>query len=86
VYELLKSLMTEVLLLDAGDVRPDASRDEAGLDSLAVVELSMVLSRHHGIEISDDELLELDTIAEIVELMELRPPDRPAARREHAVS
>ena len=76
MYALLKSLMIEVLLLDVDDARLDASRDEAGLDSLAVVELSMVLGRHHGIEISDDELLELDTVAEIVALMELR---RPAA-------
>jgi acyl carrier protein len=72
MYELLKSVMTEVLLLDVDGVHPDASREDAGLDSLAVVELSMVLSRHHGIEITDDELLELDTVAEIVALMEQR--------------
>jgi acyl carrier protein len=72
MYELLKSVMTEVLLLDVDGVRPDATREDAGLDSLAVVELSMVLSRHHGIEITDDELLELDTVAEIVALMEQR--------------
>ncbi|MEV6627964.1 phosphopantetheine-binding protein [Amycolatopsis sp. NPDC051106] len=72
MYELLKSVMTEVLLLDADAVSPDASREDAGLDSLAVVELSMVLGERHGIEISDDELLELDTVAEIVALMEQR--------------
>jgi acyl carrier protein len=72
MYELLKSVMSEVLLLDVDGVRPDATREAAGLDSLAVVELSMVLSRHHGIEITDDELLELDTVAEIVALMEQR--------------
>jgi acyl carrier protein len=72
MYELLKSVMSEVLLLDVDRVRPDASREDAGLDSLAVVELSMVLSQRHGIEISDDELLELGTVAEIVALMEQR--------------
>lgn len=72
MYELLKSVMTEVLLLDVDGVRPDASREDAGLDSLAVVELSMVLSQRHGIEITDDELLELETVAEIVALMEQR--------------
>ncbi|MEV6876109.1 acyl carrier protein [Amycolatopsis sp. NPDC051128] len=77
MYELLKSVMAEVLLLDVDEVRPDASREDAGLDSLAVVELSMVLSQHHGIEITDDELLELETVAEIVALMEQRK--RPAA-------
>ena len=72
MFELLKSVMSEVLLLDVDGVRPDASREDAGIDSLAVVELSMVLSRHHGIEITDDELFELDTVAEIVALMERR--------------
>jgi len=72
MFELLKSVMSEVLLLDVDAVRPDASREDAGIDSLAVVELSMVLSRHHNIEITDDELFELRTVAEIVALMERR--------------
>jgi len=72
MFELLKLVMVEVLLLDVDRVRPDASREDAGLDSLAVVELSMVLSQRHGIEITDDELLELDTVAQIVALMEQR--------------
>ena len=72
MYDLLKSVMTEVLLLDVDGLRPDASREDAGLNSLAVVERSMVLSRRHGIEITDDELLELETVAEIVTLMEQR--------------
>jgi acyl carrier protein len=53
-------------------VRPGSSREDAGLDSLGVVELSMALSQHHGIKITDDELFELDTVAEIVALMEQR--------------
>ena len=51
---------------------PDASREDAGLDSLAVVELSMVLSRRLDIDIPDDELLELKTVADIVQLIEQR--------------
>ncbi|HJP77545.1 MAG TPA: acyl carrier protein [Pseudonocardiaceae bacterium] len=76
MYELLKAILIDKLLLDADGVRPDASREDAGLDSLAVVELSMVLSQHHGIQISDDELLELGTVAEIAALMEQRTADQ----------
>jgi acyl carrier protein len=72
MYELLKTIMIEDLQLDAGEVSPDASREDAGLDSLAIVELSMVLSRRFGIDISDDELLELDTVADIAQLIEQR--------------
>jgi acyl carrier protein len=72
MYELLKTIMVDDLKLDPAEVTPDATREEAGLDSLAVVELSMVLSRRLGIDIPDDELLELKTVAEIAQLIEQR--------------
>ena len=72
MYEQLKAIMVDVLLLDADSVRPEATLEQAGMDSLAVVELSMVLSRHHGIQISDDELIELHSVADIAARMEQR--------------
>lgn len=72
MYELLKTIMIEDLQLNAGQLSPDASREDAGLDSLAIVELSMVLSKRLGIEIADDELLELATVADIAQLIEKR--------------
>ena len=72
MYELLKTIMTEDLQLDAGNVTPQASLEDAGLDSLAIVELSMVLSRRLGIGVGDDELLELKTVADIAQLVEQR--------------
>jgi acyl carrier protein len=69
MYELLKTIMVEDLQLDADDVRPDASREDAGLDSISVVELSMTLSKRFGIQITDEELLELDTVGDIARLM-----------------
>jgi acyl carrier protein len=72
MYELLKTIMTEDLQLDVGEVFPGASREDVGLDSLAVVELSMVLSRRLGVDIPDDELLELETVADIARLIEQR--------------
>jgi acyl carrier protein len=72
MYELLKTIMSEDLQLDVAEVSPDASREDAGLDSLAVIELSMVLSRRLGIDIADNELLELNTVADIAQLIEQR--------------
>lgn len=72
MYELLKTIMIEDLRLNAADVSPGASREDAGLDSLAVVELSMVLSRRLGIDIPDDELLERKTVADVAQLIEQR--------------
>jgi acyl carrier protein len=72
MYELLKTIMIEDLQLNASEVSPAASLDDAGLDSLAVVELSMALSRRLGVDITDDELLELKTVADIADVIEKR--------------
>lgn len=69
MYELLKTIMVENLLLNADGVRPDASREDVGLDSLAVVELSLALRKRYGIHITDEELLELETVEDIAQLM-----------------
>jgi acyl carrier protein len=74
VYEVLRTIMVEDLQLEDADVRPEVGREGAGLDSLAVVELSMILSKRLRIEISDDELMNVSTIGDIVRLMEERSP------------
>lgn len=72
MYDLLKTIMTQDLQLDASRVHPAATREDAGLDSLAVVDLSTLLNEHHGIPITDHELLELTTLADIARLMKQR--------------
>jgi acyl carrier protein len=74
MYELLKTIMIEDLQLDISAVSPDATCADAGLDSLAMVDLSVALSRRLGVEIPDDELLELKTVAAVAALMEQRIP------------
>lgn len=51
------------------DVVATADRTEVGLDSLAVVELSVLLSKRLDIEVQDYELLELGTVGDIAELL-----------------
>lgn len=70
MYELLKSVLVEELQLDEAGLRPDADLDSAGVDSLAAVELSMVLSKRYDIEVSDDDVLRAPTLADIACLME----------------
>lgn len=72
MYEALKSLLVDDLHLNEAAVQPGARREDAGLDSLATVELSMLLSQRLSIDISDDELLEVATVADIAHLMEER--------------
>jgi acyl carrier protein len=72
LYDKLKSILVSELLLKVDDIRPEATLAEAGMDSLAMVELAMVLSKRYGIELSDDELIETATVAEIADLLAQR--------------
>ena len=72
MYETLKRILVETLRVEPSQVRLDATKEDLELDSLGVVELAMVLEKDHGLRISDEELQALDTVADIVALMELR--------------
>lgn len=72
MYEILSGILVEDLHLNVSDVRPDASCEDAGLDSLAMVELSMILQKRLNMQISDDELLATKRMADIVRMMEAR--------------
>jgi acyl carrier protein len=76
LYEQLKSILVDDLQLVADDIRPEATLADAGMDSLGMVELSIVLKKRHGVEISDDELIETATVAEIADLMAQRASSR----------
>lgn len=70
MYDLLKKIMIEDLMLAEEGIRPEAEKEEAGFDSLALVELTMILSKRFGIEIRDDQLVNLGTVADIAEFIE----------------
>jgi acyl carrier protein len=72
VFETLKNILVDKLKISGDQIVAEATKEDIELDSLAVVELSLVLEKELGLKISDDELMELDTVGEIVALMEAR--------------
>jgi acyl carrier protein len=56
--------------IDRALLRPDASFDDLGLDSLAQVELATALEKRLGVIFSDDEIIELSVVSEIVAKLE----------------
>ena len=76
VYETLKKILVETLKVEPERITPDATKDDLDLDSIAFVELSMVLGKEHDLHIDDDELYDRETIGDIVALMEERAGDR----------
>ncbi|MEU1089960.1 acyl carrier protein [Streptomyces sp. NPDC005576] len=72
MFEHLKELLVAKLKVTPESVVPEATREDIELDSLAVVELSMILDTELGLSISDDELLEAENVGDIARLMEER--------------
>jgi len=72
MYELLVGILVDELELDGRGVGPDTSREDAGLDSLAVVELSIILRQRHNLQVSDRELLQTSRVSDIVRIMQER--------------
>ncbi|GAA0445895.1 MULTISPECIES: acyl carrier protein [Streptomyces] len=70
MFEQLKEILVGKLQVPADLITMAATPEAIELDSLAVVELSLVLDKELGIKISDDTLAEAGTVGDIVRLME----------------
>ncbi|MEV5376761.1 acyl carrier protein [Streptomyces nondiastaticus] len=68
----LKRILTVELQLDAAALRPGTSLEDAGIDSLSVVELSVYLSEQLGLEISEEELQSAASVDELDRMVEQR--------------
>ncbi|MDO0925256.1 phosphopantetheine-binding protein [Streptomyces sp. TG1A-8] len=72
MLEQLKEILSNKLKVSPESITPEATREDIELDSLAVVELSLLLKSELDLDISDDDLLEAETVADMVRLMEDR--------------
>jgi acyl carrier protein len=60
-------IFTEVTDVAAKDVRLEKTlRDELDVDSLTMAELGVALQDRFDIELSDDQVVELETVADVV--------------------
>jgi len=55
-------LLTEEFGVPAEDVKPEATFEALGLDSLDVVELTLVLEEKTGVKLEDEELEDVRTV------------------------
>ena len=70
VFEKVKNLFVEELGLDADKVTMDAKREEdLEIDSLGIVEVVMAFEDEFGIEIDDEELTDVATVGQAVNLL-----------------
>ncbi|MDX3864288.1 acyl carrier protein [Streptomyces europaeiscabiei] len=70
-FDELKDIMISMGIPDSG-IRLDASREDAGLDSIAVVELALLLRSERGLQVTEDELAAAGTIGDVAALVAAR--------------
>lgn len=72
VYDRLVNLMIEMANMEEQEIQPDATFDELEFDSLAIVELIMVVQKEFGVSIDEDDLNGDDTVSRAAEVIEAK--------------
>ncbi len=71
MLEQVKKVLVESINVDENLIKPEASlSDDLGIDSLSAVELSLELESNFGIRIEDEELANLKTVQDIIDIIE----------------
>lgn len=70
-FELVKSIIVELLSIDEAKITPEARfREDLEADSLDLVELIMAFEEKFGGEISDEEAQQLTTVGDVVKYID----------------
>ncbi|MFF2374919.1 acyl carrier protein [Streptomyces xiamenensis] len=67
----LKTILTGSLQVDEKSLSPEASLEEAGLDSLAIAELDLLLAEH-DVTLGEDRLASVTTVGDLDRLVSER--------------
>ena len=71
MLEQIKKVLVDALNIDEETVTPQANlKDDLGIDSLAAVELALELETEFDIRIEDEELAKLETVQDIIDIIE----------------
>ncbi|MCX4238857.1 acyl carrier protein [Streptomyces ortus] len=71
----ISDILTGKLDVDPADVTPGASFDDLGLDSLAIVEFTEILQETFEVAFTDDDVSEVDSLADVSTLLRRRGVD-----------
>jgi acyl carrier protein len=70
VYDRLVTILVTRFEVEPDEVRPNATFEELELDSLFLVELTLVVQQEMGVKIKDEDASPRSTIAGVAELIE----------------
>ncbi|MFV0382378.1 MAG: acyl carrier protein [Breznakia sp.] len=70
MIENITKVLVEAINVDAADVKLEANlKDDLGIDSLAAVELALELENEFDVRIEDEELAKLETVQDIIDII-----------------
>lgn len=70
VYEKVKAIVIDQLGVDEGDITPTTSFQALNADSLDIVELVMALEEEFNLDIADEEVENIKSIADVVKYVQ----------------
>ena len=71
MFEKVKSILADQLGLKEDKIKPESRIvEDLGADSLDVVELLMTMEDDFGVSVSDEEAVNLKTVADIVKMLD----------------
>lgn len=73
MIEQIKKVLVDAINVDEEAVTAEANlKDDLGIDSLAAVELALELETEFDVRIEDDELAKLETVQDIIDIIEAK--------------
>jgi acyl carrier protein len=70
IFEKVRSLISEQLDIDEDKITPETTFEDIDADSLDVVELVMALEEEFDLEIADEAVENIKTVADVVSYIE----------------
>ncbi len=73
LFSEIKAIIAKLLAVDAEAITKEAHLNfDLGADSLALVNLAIAISEKYGIELLDEDLVELENVGQLISLVESR--------------
>lgn len=72
MFEQVREILSRKFQIDRDDIALESTLKDLELDSLDVVDLTLAVEKELGVSVSDDEMLQAETVAAVVTLVESR--------------
>lgn len=72
MFEQVREILSQKFQIDRDDIALESTLKDLELDSLDVVDLTLAVEKELGVSVSDDEMLQAETVAAVVTLVESR--------------